>query len=246
MHFNFLSFLDVLIREKCNKCRFRAAEWRLKMRNRFEEQLNSLNNELITMGALCEEAISSATRLLIDNDAGMKENVLETDKQIDRKERDIETLCMRLLLQQQPVATDLRVISSALKMISDMERIGDQSSDIAEMAEYVNCNGLQSEIHIADMAKATIQMVTDSIDSFVKKDIALARTAIAHDNIVDDLFDKVKGELISAIEQKAANAEELCDLLMIAKYFERIGDHAENIAEWVIYSITGQHIENNI
>jgi len=213
------------------------------MRNRFDEQLNNLNNELITMGALCEEAISSAVKLLIDNDVKMKESVLETDKQIDQKERDIETLCMKLLMQQQPVASDLRTISSALKMISDMERIGDQASDIAEIAEYAYGSGMESETHIADMARATIQMVTDSIDSFVKKDVALAHTVIEHDNIVDDLFDKVKGELISAIENKAANAEALIDLLMIAKYFERIGDHAENIAEWVIYSITGKHAE---
>ena len=213
------------------------------MRNRFDEQLNNLNNELITMGALCEEAISSAVKLLIDNDVKMKENVLDADKQIDQKERDIETLCMKLLMQQQPVASDLRTISSALKMISDMERIGDQASDIAEIAEYAYGSGMESETHIADMARATIQMVTDSIDSFVKKDVNLAHTVIEHDNTVDDLFDKVKGELISAIENKVANAEALIDLLMIAKYFERIGDHAENIAEWVIFSITGKHTE---
>ena len=213
------------------------------MRNRFDEQLNNLNNELITMGALCEEAISAAVKLLVDNDVKMKESVWEADKQIDQKERDIETLCMKLLMQQQPVASDLRTISSALKMISDMERIGDQASDIAEIAEYAYGSGMESETHIADMARATIQMVTDSIDSFVKKDVNLAHTVIEHDNIVDDLFDKVKGELISAIENKAANAEALIDLLMIAKYFERIGDHAENVAEWVIYSITGKHAE---
>ena len=213
------------------------------MRNRFDEQLNTLNNELITMRALCEEAISAAVKLLVDNDVKMKESVWEADKQIDQKERDIETLCMKLLMQQQPVASDLRTISSALKMISDMERIGDQASDIAEIAEYANGCGMQSETHIADMARATIQMVTDSIDSFVKKDVALAHTVIEHDNIVDDLFDKVKSELITATENKAANAEALIDLLMIAKYFERIGDHAENIAEWVIFSITGKHAE---
>ena len=148
---------------------------------------------------------------------------------------------MKLLMQQQPVASDLRTISSALKMISDMERIGDQASDIAEIAEYAYCSGMESETHIADMARATIQMVTDSIDSVVKKDVDLDLTVNEHDNTVDDLFDKVKDELISAIENKAANAEALIDLLMIAKYFERIGDHAENIAEWVIYSITGKH-----
>ena len=216
------------------------------MRSKFDEQLNNLNNELIKMGALCEEAISGVTKLLIDNDHKMKDSVFEADKEIDRKERDIETLCMRLLLHQQPIASDLRLVSSALKMISDMERIGDQASDIAEMAEYVNCSGLQSEIHIADMARATIKMVTDSIDSFVKKDVDMAHSVIKHDTIVDNLFDEIKGELISAIEQKSANAEAVCDLLMIAKYFERIGDHAENIAEWVIYSITGKHVENKI
>ena len=215
------------------------------MRNRFDEQLNNLNNELITMGALCEEAISSAAKLLVDNNLKLKETVCETDKQIDQKERDIETLCMKLLMQQQPVASDLRTISSALKMISDMERIGDQASDIAEIAEYAFGSGMQSETHIADMARATIQMVTDSIDSFVKKDIELAYTVIAHDDVVDDLFDRVKGELITAIENKVSNAEALIDLLMIAKYFERIGDHAENIAGWVIYSITGKHAQDN-
>lgn len=211
------------------------------MRNKFEQQLNLLNNELITMGALCEDAISSATKYLIDNDKSMLENVISTDRQIDQKERDIENLCMKLLMQQQPVASDLRTISSALKMISDMERIGDQASDIVEIAEYAAGFGLQSEVHIADMARATIQMVTDSVESFVKKDIDLAHTAISHDNIVDELFTKVKGELIHAVQEGAGNAEALIELLMIAKYFERIGDHAENIAGWVIYSITGKH-----
>lgn len=211
------------------------------MRNHFDEQLNILNNELITMGALCEEAIASAVKLLTENSPEIKENAIQTDKQIDRKEKEIETLCMRLLLQQQPVASDLRVISSALKMISDMERIGDQASDIAEMAEYTAVDAVQSKVHIIDMAAATIKMVTESVDSFVKKDINAARAVIKHDSIVDGLFDKVKGELIDAVQQRSANAETLIDMLMIAKYLERIGDHAENIAEWVIYSITGEH-----
>ena len=211
------------------------------MRSHFDEQLNILNNELITMGALCEEAIASAVKLLTENSPEIKENAIQTDKQIDRKEKEIETLCMRLLLQQQPVASDLRVISSALKMISDMERIGDQASDIAEMAEYTAVDAVQSKVHIIDMAAATIKMVTESVDSFVKKDINAARAVIKHDSIVDGLFDKVKGELIYAVQQRSANAETLIDMLMIAKYLERIGDHAENIAEWVIYSITGEH-----
>lgn len=211
------------------------------MRVKFDEQLNNLNNELIIMGALCEEAISAAAKLLSDADTALKENVFEADKRIDRKERDIENLCMKLLMQQQPVASDLRTISSALKMISDLERIGDQAADIAEMAEYVTANGLQSETHIADMARSAIAMVTDSVESFVKKDIALAKNVIEHDDKVDALFDKVKNELICSVQNGTNNAEALIDLLMIAKYFERIGDHAENIAEWVIYSMTGHH-----
>lgn len=211
------------------------------MRNKFDAQLNNLNNELIVMGALCEEAISAAAKLLLENNTAMKDVVFDADKQIDQKERDIENICMKLLLQQQPVATDLRVISSALKMISDLERIGDQASDIAEMAEYVSADGIESETHIADMAMAVIKMVTDSVDSFVKKDVSLAQSVIEHDDTVDELFDKIKGELISSVQNKKNNAEALIDLLMIAKYLERIGDHAENIAEWVIYSLTGHH-----
>lgn len=211
------------------------------MRNKFDEQLNTLNNELIIMGALCEEAISNAAKLLFDNNSKLKENAFEADKQIDQKERTIETLCMKLLMQQQPVATDLRTISSALKMISDLERIGDQASDIAEIAEYVTSSGMHTEFHIADMARSAVKMVTDSVESFVQKDVKLAQAVIEHDDIVDGLFDKVKKELIDAVQQKAENAEALIDLLMIAKYFERIGDHAENVAEWVIFSITGKH-----
>ena len=211
------------------------------MRNRFDDQLDALNRELITMGALCEEAISRAANYLIENDESVKQGVFETDRQIDTKERDIETLCMKLLLQQQPVARDLRTISSALKMISDMERIGDQASDIAEMVCFVNKGGLSGKVHIADMARATIKMVTDSVDSFVKRDTELAYSVIAHDDVVDELFTRVKSELIEGVKSGRDDAEALIDLLMIAKYFERIGDHAENIAEWVIFSITGRH-----
>lgn len=235
------------------------------MRNRFEEQLSILNNELITMGSLCEEAISGAVRLLHCQEKEecyamgeraetlpgrrkskqIKEAVTEAEQQIDKKERTIETICMKLLMQQQPVASDLRAISSALKMISDMERIGDQAADIAEIAQYAAESGMESKTHIAEMAKATIRMVTDSVDSFVKKDVELAYRVIAQDNVVDALFDRVKEELIDAVRKKAENPEALLDLFMIAKYFERIGDHAENIAEWVIYSITGKHAEDN-
>lgn len=207
------------------------------MRNLFDKQLSHLNVELITMGALCEDAISAAAEYLLENDSSLKETVFEADRQIDQKERDIENLCMKLLLQQQPVARDLRTVSSALKMISDMERIGDQASDIAEMVCFVNSACLTGKVHIADMAKATIKMVTQSVDSFVKSDADLARSAIALDDTVDNLFLKVKGELIESVKEGQSDAEALIDLLMIAKYFERIGDHAENIARWVIYSL---------
>lgn len=211
------------------------------MRSRFDRQLAELNTELIKMGALCEEAISTAVKYLMGSDESIRTACIETDRQIDHKERDIEALCMKLLLQQQPVATDLRVISSALKMISDMERIGDQASDIAEIAPFVARSNIEKKTHIEDMARATSKMVTDSIDSFVKKDVTLAKETIVMDNEVDSLFDKIKSEIIFAISNKTDDAESLIDLLMIAKYFERIGDHAENIAEWVIYSITGDH-----
>lgn len=211
------------------------------MRNRFDEQLTYLNNELITMGALCEEAISGCVKYLTENDTAMRDTAIEADKQIDQKERDIERLCMRLLMQQQPVATDLRVISSAMKMISDMERIGDQASDITEIVKHIKDSSIEEKTHISDMARATIRMVTDSVESFVKKDINLAKKVIKSDDEVDALFDKVKNELIGAVHQSEDSTGALIDLLMIAKYFERIGDHAENIAEWVIYSITGHH-----
>lgn len=209
------------------------------MREHFERQLMQLNTELIAMGALCEDAIDCAVKYLLENNKKMKENASEIEKQIDRKERDIETICLRILLHQQPVATDLRTVSSALKMISDMERIGDQAYDISEIGEYVVNKGITNEVHIADMADTASKMVTLSIESFVKKDISLAKAAIALDNKVDELFLTVKRELTEAVRQGSDNGETLIDLLMIAKYFERIGDHAENIAEWVIYAVTG-------
>ncbi|MDE6672777.1 MAG: phosphate signaling complex protein PhoU [Ruminococcus sp.] len=211
------------------------------MRNRFDEQLIQLNNELIRMGALCEEAIAYAVKYLIEHDKEMKENAIDTEKQIDRKERDIESHCMKLLIHQQPVASDFRIITSALKMISDMERIGDQAEDIAEIAEYVRLSDLNTRVHITNMAESVVHMVNNSIDSYVKKDINIAYSVIAMDDTVDRIFLQVKNEVIEAVRHGNDDAESLADLLMIAKYFERIGDHAENIAEWVIYSITGQH-----
>lgn len=211
------------------------------MRNKFDSQLEKLNLELITMGALCEDAISASVKALLDGDDELCEKVFSTDSEIDQKERDIEAICMKLLLQQQPVARDLRVISSALKMISDMERIGDQASDIAEIAKFIKNSDVKSKIHIKDMASAAIKMVTDSIESFVKKDLKLARSVTEYDDRVDNLFCCVKDELVQLISEDKTNGEFCIDLLMIAKYLERIGDHAVNIAEWVEYSITGTH-----
>lgn len=212
------------------------------MRSRFDEQLELLNVELIRMGALCEDAIAYASRTLL-GEANLAEQVYKTDHEIDQKERDIENLCMRLLLKQQPVASDLRLVSSALKMISDMERIGDQASDIAEISSFVQAREVESNLHIRDMAEATIRMVTQSIDSFVKKDLQIAQEVIRYDDVVDDLFNKVKEELIGLIAEDSSSGEFCIDMLMIAKYFERIGDHATNIAEWVEFSITGVHKE---
>lgn len=211
------------------------------MRNKFDNQLDKLNLELITMGALCEDAISASVKSLLDGDTDLCEKVFATENDINQKERDIESICMKLLLQQQPVAHDLRTVSSALKMISDMERIGDQASDIAEITKMVKHNNVQSRIHIKDMASAAIKMVTDSIESFVKKDYELAASVVEYDDKVDTLFIKVKDELVQLISEDSKNGEFCIDLLMVAKYLERIGDHAVNIAEWVEYSITGEH-----
>lgn len=211
------------------------------MRNKFDSQLEKLNLELITMGALCEDAISASVKGFLDDDDALCRKAVETEDEINRKERDIESICMKLLLEQQPVARDLRVISSALKMISDMERIGDQAYDIAEIAKFIKNSNVKSKIHIKDMAAAATKMVTDSVDSFVIKDVELARAVMAYDDKVDNLFNCVKDELVQLITEDKANGEFCIDLLMIAKYLERIGDHAVNIAEWVEYSITGTH-----
>ena len=193
------------------------------------------------MGALCEDAISASVKGFLDDDDALCQKAVEAEDEINRKERDIESICMKLLLEQQPVARDLRVISSALKMISDMERIGDQAYDIAEIAKFIKNSNVKSKIHIKDMAAAATKMVTDSVESFVKKDVELARSVMVYDDKVDNLFDCVKDELVQLITEDKANGEFCIDLLMIAKYLERIGDHAVNIAEWVEYSITGTH-----
>lgn len=209
------------------------------MRIKFDEQLDLLNSSMISMGAMCESAIACSVKSLSENGTAYAEDAENAEKEIDRRERDIETLCMRLLLQQQPVARDLRIISSALKMVTDMERIGDQAADIAELSGYVRLSDALGGTHINEMTSAVINMVTDSIDAFVQHNTELAEAVIAADDHVDELFAKIKSELISLIEKKTVNGEEALDTLMIAKYLERIGDHATNIAEWVYFSIAG-------
>lgn len=213
------------------------------MRSRFDEQLAILNRELIEMGALCEEAIALAAKALTDKDKSMAAKVAAMDAEIDQKERNIESMCLKLLLQQQPVAKDLRQISAALKMITDMERIGDQAEDISEIVITLDGRYAENSALLKGMAESTIQMVTESVDAYVKRDTALAQQVIKMDDIVDDYFAQVKAELISKIAGEPADGEYALDLLMIAKYLERIGDHAVNIAEWVIFSVTGRHGE---
>lgn len=215
------------------------------MRSRFDEQLALLNRELIEMGSLCEEVIALASRALTEGDRELAAKVAPLDEEIDQKERAIESLCLKLLLQQQPVARDLREISSALKMISDLERIGDQAADIAELTRFVRLPDGPGRQRIEEMSKAVIRMVTDSVDSFVKRDLELAREVCREDDQVDDLFNQVKKELIGLIAADADSGELWLDLIMVAKYLERIGDHATNVAEWVEYSITGNHPSNN-
>ncbi|MCI5741916.1 MAG: phosphate signaling complex protein PhoU [Lachnospiraceae bacterium] len=212
------------------------------MRNRFDRQLEQLNNELINMGSLIEEAIEMAITALIKQDVKKARDVVEFDEEIDEKEREIESLCLKLLLQQQPVARDLRQISAALKMITDMERIGDHAADISEMTILMADKPYIRNIdHLQTMAKETMVMLVKSIEAYVEKNQEKAEKVIANDDVIDDLYDEIKMELIEAIQKDANNGEQATDLLMVAKYLERIGDHATNIAEWVIFSITGKH-----
>lgn len=211
------------------------------MATRFQRQLEELHIQMITMGSLCEKVIGLSTRAIQGEDC--IRDVFDTDKEIDAKEREIENLCMRLLLHQQPVAGDLRQISAALKMISDMERIGDQAADITDLSKFIEDNNIEIPKLISQMADMTVKMVSESIDAFVKADLALCRQVIDNDDKVDDAFNQVKEELAQMMYQNL-DAKAGLDLLMTAKYMERIGDHAVNIAEWVEYSITGVHRNN--
>ena len=213
------------------------------MRSRFDEQLMLLNKEMIEMGALCEDAIELVAKALETNEVGIYKKVRPISLEIDQKEKDIEARCMKLLLQQQPVARDLRQISAALKMITDMERIGDQAEDIAEIIGYLNGENHNNRVPIQEMAQATIKMVTESVDAYVNKDVDLAEKVLKEDDIIDEYFMDSKKRLIKMVADNPENGEYALDLLMVAKYFERIGDHATNIAEWVIFSVTGVHEE---
>ncbi len=211
------------------------------MRNRFDEQLNTLNKKMTEMGAECESMIALSVKALLNGNAADAAKARENGGKIDRMEREIESICLRLLLQQQPVAKDLRVISAALKMITDMERIGDQAEDIAEIIPFLGGRTGKECRDIRLMAEATIKMVTDSVDAYVNRDLSLAESVIGYDDVVDAAFVRVKNTLISMIKENVADGEYAIDLLMIAKYLERIGDHAVNIAEWVEFSVTGNH-----
>ncbi len=211
------------------------------MRNRFNEQLMLLNRKMIEMGAQCEELISFVANALLNGDVKVVNKAKALGHEIDLMEREIESVCLKLLLQQQPVARDLRQISAALKMITDMERIGDQAEDIAEIIPLLNGRTGAELADFKPMAQATCKMVTDSIDAYVKQDLLLSEAVADCDDIVDSAFGRVKDTLIKMISENNADGEYAVDLLMIAKYFERIGDHAVNIAEWVEFSVTGVH-----
>ena len=214
------------------------------MRESFRNQLDTLHTELIRMGALCEDAIACAIKGLIDEDEELREKAIRLEGDINQKEREIEDFCLRLLIREQPVAGDLRQISAAQKMITDMERIGDQAADIAEISAFMTGSPIKSDVHIADMARAAINMLQNSIDSFVTGDIGKAREVMVYDDVVDELFVTIKGELVQQITQDNARGGACLDLLMIAKYLERIGDHAVNIAEQVLYTVTGERSDN--
>ncbi len=212
------------------------------MRTRFDRQLETLDTMLIKMGALIERAIALSIQALKEQNVELARQAIACEREVDQAEKEIETLCLRLLLQQQPVAGDLRLISAALKMITDMERIGDQAADIAEISIHLSKERYIKKLeHIPQMAQAAVKMVTESIDAFVHRDLALAQEVVDYDDVVDGLFDAVKNDLIALIGADSANGIQAIDLIMVAKYLERIGDHAVNIAQWVAFSITGTH-----
>ena len=211
------------------------------MRDFFQEQLNELNRELVKMGSDCEEIIALASEALTEWNENLAKKVSVIGSRIDEGYRTVENICLKLLLRQQPVAKDLRIISAAMKMITDMERIGDQAEDIVEIVPHMNAHADEKFPKIREMAKAAQAMVTEAVDAYVKQDLEMAYTVMKHDDVVDDYFNRVKTGIIGIIAENPNDGEYALDLLMIAKYFERIGDHCTNIAEWVEFSVTGQH-----
>ena len=212
------------------------------MRDKFQKELEELNEEIIEMGKMIVYDIQNAVKALVTQDINLAKEAIQYDSSIDRQERNIEHLCLKLLLEQQPVAGDLRIISSALKMITDMERIGDHAADISEITVTMAGVKHQKEpAHIRLMAAETIQMLTDSITAYTEKDLPLAKDVIEHDDVVDSLFNKVKEEIIEIVKGVDKPGDLLVDYIMVAKYLERIGDHACNIAEWVVFMVTGEH-----
>lgn len=212
------------------------------MRNRFDRELQLLEEQLTHMGELCEVAIANATNALSEGDVHQAQAVIEADEEIDQMEKDIERLCLKLLLQQQPVASDLRRISAALKMITDMERIGDQTSDIAEIVSTAKEYQRIDVEEISTMAKAVSKMVRNSVNAYVTKDLELAKNVILADDVVDEYFEEIKERMIQYIkDEQGEHGKHIFNLIMVTKYLERIGDHATNIAEWVEFSITGVH-----
>ena len=212
------------------------------MRKQFDEQLANLNDSLVEMSKIVEAAIANANKALVEQNVELAKQIIASDDAIDDMEKEIESVCLRLIIQQQPVASDLRLVSAILKILTDVERIGDHASDISEIVIFLAGKKYIKKLEdIPKMAEETIKMVQKSVEAFVKKDVKLAREVIDNDDVVDDLFCAVKDELIELIKQNKENGDQAIDLIMIAKYFERIGDHAVNIAEWVIFSITGFH-----
>ena len=210
------------------------------MRSKFDEQLHLLNQEMMQMGSMIEDSIQKAINALIDQNVELAKKIMDNDTQIDHEQKKIENLCFNLLMQQQPVAKDLRVISAAMKMVTDMERIGDHAADISEMTILMSKTKYIPNLeHINRMASETVQMLIRSIEAYVEKDMEKAVDVIASDDVVDDLFDKNKAELIEQIQREPQSAESAADMLMVAKYFEKIGDHAVNIANWASFSATG-------
>lgn len=215
------------------------------MRSKFDEQLVELNHEMIKMGTMIEESIAQAVNALCKKDVELAKKIMEGDEEIDRAQKRIENICFNLLIQQQPVARDLRTITAAMKMVTDMERIGDHAADISEMTISMGKSAYEANLsHINKMASETVLMLNWSIEAYVSKDKQKAQDVIDHDDIVDRLFDETKKDIINLILQNPKDGEEATDLLMVAKYFERIGDHATNIAEWVIYSLRTSADEN--